>query len=188
MKDVIEREFLEEVVEDRQRSTRRKGINSKQKGNAFERVIAKTFSERFGKSFARTVSSGAYTGGKNVKNAQVLSEDQLLIFASDIRCPKEFRFSIECKSYKEISFYDLFNKKSILYDWYAQSSTDAALLKKSPLLIVKTNNHKPVVFVPLEELISHSIEVKPVFIHENRGCFWLEDFLTIDDSFFFLSS
>jgi len=183
----IEKEFLSNIIEDKKHPTRKKGINSKQKGNSFERIIAKVFSERFNRSFARTVSSGAYTGGKNVKNAEVLSEEQLLIFASDIRCPKDFAFSIECKSYKALDFYDLFNESSNLFSWYEQSERDAKLLNKEPLLIVKTNQHKPIVFVEMDYLIKHPCsDKKPVFIHKCKACFWLEDLLTFSDSFFFI--
>lgn len=178
----LEREFLSDEINVKTHPKKRKSINSKQKGNSFERTIAKLLTERFGREFRRTVSSGAYTGGMNVKNADSLTESQLLIFVSDIRTPEDFKFSIECKSYKEIGFYDLFSKSSNLYSWYEQSETDSKLLKRSPLLIVKTNNHKPIVFVKLEVAPK---TIKPVFIHEGRCCYWLEDLLTLPDSYFF---
>ena len=180
----IEKEFLDNVIDEKHHPKKR--VNSKQKGNSFERNVAKLFSERFKKPFARTVSSGAYTGGSNVKNASNLTEEQLLIFASDIRCPKDFAFSIECKSYKSLDFYDLFNESSHLFDWYNQSETDAKLLNKEPLLIVKTNQHRPIVFVGMDYLMRHPYsDKKPVFIHKYKACFWLEDLLTFSDSFFF---
>lgn len=185
MSKSIEEEFLTDV-EIKTHSKRRKSINSKQKGNSFERNIAKLLTERFGKEFRRTVSSGAYTGGLNVKNAEFLTESQLLVFVSDIRTPEDFKFSIECKSYKSIDFYDLFNKSSNLYSWYKQSETDAKLLKRNPLLIVKTNNHKPIVFVKISDAPQPD-KLAPVFIHEGRCVYWLEDLLTLSESYFFSS-
>ena len=136
--------------------------------------------------FSRTIGSGNYTGGKNAHNADTLSEEQRLMFVSDLRTPKNFAFSIEHKFYAKIDFYDLFNKSSNLFEWYEQSETDSKLLNKSPLLIVKTNQHKRIAFVKLDYLLKHKINIQPVFIHKDRACFWLEDLLKAPDDFFFL--
>lgn len=143
--------------------------------------------ERFpGKIFSRTMGSGNYTGGKNAKNAELLSEEQKLMFVSDVRTPKEFNFSIEHKFYAKIDFYDLFNKSSDLNSWYEQATTDAKLLGKTPLLIVKTNQHKRIVFVRMTELVKNDFfKDKIVFIHKGWGCMWFEDFLEAPDNFFF---
>ena len=96
----IEDEFLKEVVPDKQRSTRKKTINAKKKGNRGELDCVNILKERFpGKIFSRTMGSGNYTGGKNAHNAELLTEEQKLMFVSDIRCPKEFKFCIEHKFY-----------------------------------------------------------------------------------------
>ena len=39
---------------------------AKQKGNAWERDVAKDLSETFNENFIRVPNSGAYTGGANV--------------------------------------------------------------------------------------------------------------------------
>lgn len=183
----IEEEFLNEVVETKTRSTRRKGINSKNKGSNAERELAHILNERFkGYTFARSVSSGAYTGGQNRGRAETLDESQLLVFAGDIRVPKNFNFTIEHKFYKSLDFYDLFNPSSKLFDWYSQSEADAKMVNKEPLLIVKTNNHKRIAFVNMSYLVKHpNINSNIVFIHKAKGCFWLEDLLKEPDSFFF---
>lgn len=183
MKTDIEKEFLSQVVPDKQRSVGTKRINGKKKGNRGELDCVNILKKRFpGKIFSRTMGSGNYTGGKNAHNAELLTEEQKLMFVSDIRCPKEFKFCIEHKFYAKIDFYDLFNKSSDLYKWYEQSEADAKLLNKFPLLIVKTNQHKRIVFVKIEHA---SKKLKPVFIHEGRCCYWLEDFLTLSDEYFF---
>lgn len=187
----IEDEFLKEVIPDKQRSTRKKSKNSKKKGNRGELDCVNILKKRFpGKIFTRTMGSGNYTGGKNAYHAETLTEEQILLFAGDIRCPKEFKFSIEHKFYAKIDFYDLFNKSSDLYKWYEQSVTDAKLLNKSPLLIVKTNQHKRIAFVMMDDILNYrknNLErtPSPVFIHEGRACYWLEELLKFKDSFFF---
>jgi len=184
MKTDIEEEFLTQVVPDKQRTKKRS--NSKKKGNRGEYDLVKILKERFpDKIWSRTFGSGAYTGGLNANHSKLLTEEQKLLFVSDIRCPKEFRFSIEHKFYEKIDFYDLFNKSSNLFSWYEQADTDAKLLNKSPLLIVKTNKHKRIVFVKLDVAPRN---LKPVFVHENRCCYWLEDFLTLPDEYFFLDN
>ena len=156
--DNIEKEFLGEVIPDKLHPKKRK--NCKAKGNRGELECVNILKERFpGKVFSRTMGSGNYTGGKNAHNAETLTEEQILLFAGDVRCPKEFKFSIEHKFYANLDFYDLFNKSSNLFKWYEQSETDARLLKKFPMLIVKTNQHKRIVFVKLEHA---SKSLKPV--------------------------
>jgi Holliday junction resolvase len=185
MLDDIENEFLENILPDKQRPRKKK--NSKVKGNTGERELVKILTERFpNKIFTRTMGSGNYTGGKNAYHANILDESQKLLFVADIRTPKEFKFSIEHKFYNSIDFYDLFNKSSNLFSWYTQSATDAKLLKKQPLLVVKTNRHKRIAFLPLEVLLNEpSLKDSVVFIHNNHACMWLEDLLKAPDSFFF---
>ena len=187
MKD-IESEFLGTNVPDKQRSTRKKTINAKKKGNRGELDAVNILKERFkGQIFSRTMGSGNYTGGQNAKNAELLTEEQKLMFVSDIRTPKEFKFSIEHKFYASIDFYDLFNKSSDLHKWYEQAETDAKLLERSPMLIVKTNKHKRIVFVKMDYLIKNPYldNNKIVFIHEGWACLWFEDLLNAPDCFFF---
>ncbi len=182
----IEEEFLNDVVDIKTHSTRKKSKNSKKKGNRGELELTHILNERFkGYTFARSVSSGAYTGGSNQYRAKSLTEEQLLIFSGDIRVPINFKFTIEHKFYNEASFWDLFNKSSNLYEWYNQSETDAKNAGKEPMLIVKYNNHKRIVFLNIKYLMDNKIKIKPVFTHESKACFWLEDILALDDSFFF---
>ncbi len=181
----IEDEFLKEVIPDKQRSNRKKSLNSKKKGGRGERECKDIFNNRFKNIaiFSRTPGSGNYVGGANAYKAKNLSEEQLQMMTSDLFCNNaKFKFSIEHKFYANLDFYDLFNKSSNLFKWYEQSETDARLLKKFPMLIVKTNQHKRIVFVKLEHA---SKSLKPVFVHEGRCCYWLEDLLTLPDEYFF---
>lgn len=189
----IEDEFLKEIIPDKQRSNRKKTLNSKKKGSRGEKECKDIFNNRFKEIaiFSRTPGSGNYVGGANAYKAKNLSEEQLQMMTSDLFCNNiKFKFSIEHKFYAKIDFYDLFNKSSDLYKWYEQSVTDAKLLNKSPLLIVKTNQHKRIAFVMMDDILNYrknNLEgtPSPVFIHEGRACYWLEELLKFKDSFFF---
>ena len=88
-------------------------------------------------------------------------------------------FTIEHKSYQEISFWDLFNASSDLHSWMKQSQDDADFVNKKPMLIAKFNNRKRIVFIK-DEIDGY------VFRHNNWYCMWLEDFLgQQDDNYFF---
>ena len=104
----IEEEFLSEVetkIKTKPKA-RKKSINSKRKGSAAELDLAHILNERFqGYTFARSVQSGAYTGGFNQSRAEALTEEQKLVFSGDIRVPKNFKFTIEHKAYAEFDFF-----------------------------------------------------------------------------------
>lgn len=190
MANSIEDEFLTEVETKikNKPASRKKSINSKKKGNSGELELVHILNDRFKEhSFARSVSSGAYTGGMNQHRATTLTEEQKLVFSGDIRVPTDFKFTIEHKFYSKIEFWDLFNQGSDLFKWYEQSQTDADNVGKEPLLIVKINNHKRIAFVKMDYLIRHPYLTNDniVFYHNGRACLWLEELLKLPDEFFF---
>jgi len=153
-------------------------INSKQKGNTNERECAKILNERFGADlFKRVPFSGAFVGGQNRYNANVLTEEQKLAFASDIICPVWFRYAIEHKAYASMSFWDLFNESSDLNSWLKQAQGDADFVKKDPMVVVKINNHKRIVFI-------HQKIDGYVFEYRGWYCMWFADLLLQQDGFF----
>lgn len=177
----IEDEFLTEVetTVKTKKSNRKKSINSKKKGNHGELECVHILNDRFvGYTFARSVQSGAYTGGLNRGRAAALTEEQMLVFSGDIRIPKDFNFTIEHKFYAEASFWDLFNDGSDLHAWMEQAQSDADAVGKKPMLVVKYNNKKRIVFI-------HEKPMDEVFSHRGWNCYWFEDLLSLDDSFFF---
>ena len=185
----IEEEFLSEVetkIKTKPKA-RKKSINSKRKGSAAELELAHILNERFqGYTFARSVQSGAYTGGFNQSRAEALTEEQRLVFSGDIRVPKNFKFTIEHKAYAEFDFWWLFNLKSELYNWYEQSATDARNVGKIPMLVVKINNHKRIAFIPTDVLPEPGDGVPmPIFFHNGRACYWFDDLLKLPDEYFF---
>ena len=78
--------------------------NGKNKGSSFERKIANLLSDRFESKlgikngFRRNPDSGSFFGGSNKQRTQSYSLDYALF--GDLICPRNFRFSIECKHYK----------------------------------------------------------------------------------------
>ncbi len=95
---------------------------AKQKGNAWEREVAKDLSETFNENFIRVPNSGAYTGGANVYRIDQLTEQQKRMMDGDIMVPPCLsRFKIECKNYKTFDFHQLFNENKTLDKWIAQA-------------------------------------------------------------------
>ena len=156
-------------------------INAKKKGNRGELELVKILCERFGEGkFKRTPSSGGFVGGANRAFSGNLTEAQKQAFASDIIAPENFKFSIEHKFYKNpFTIFDLENKSSDINNWFEQVSGDAAFAGKEPLLIVKYNGKKRIVFS--RELVDID------YILETKGwyCYWLDDLIKIENSFWF---
>ena len=77
---------------------------AKQKGNSFERDVAKDLTDVFNLPFNRTFGSGAFLGGKNFHRRAGVSKSVTKASLGDIACPEEWDFIIECKSYADINF------------------------------------------------------------------------------------
>jgi hypothetical protein len=154
-------------------------LNSKKKGNRGELDFVHLLDERFGEGrFKRVPNSGSITGGLNREKVKNLDEAAIETLSGDIICPTKFKFNIEHKFYKDSNFFDLFNKKSNLQSWFNQCEGDANFSKKLPMLIVKYNGKKRIVFVKVK-LESYVFETKGWY------CSWLSDLLLLEDSFFF---
>lgn len=95
---------------------------SKNKGNTWERDIARFLSDYYSESFIRTPHSGSYTGGKNAIRRNQLSESQTRSFKGDIVPPEDWiYFNSEAKFYKEFPWHQLYSGKAlILNQWIAQ--------------------------------------------------------------------
>jgi hypothetical protein len=117
-------------------------INSKGKGNAFERDIVKLFKVLFeDEGFERNAFSGSLYGGSNRHRMQGMNEEHTSAVCGDIICPKDFPFSIECKAYKELDFHNIINGKcTTLDEWIEQAEDDAKASNKEMLVIIKINN------------------------------------------------
>jgi hypothetical protein len=79
---------------------------SKNKGNAFEREVAKFLSELYQDPFCRVPNSGAFIGGANTHRKQMLSENQIKSFKGDIVPPDSWcNFNAEAKNYADFPFH-----------------------------------------------------------------------------------
>jgi hypothetical protein len=121
-------------------------INSKNKGNTFERKIANLLSARFltqtgiEQSFRRDVTSGSFFGATNQKRLE--THDVETATFGDIMAPANFNFSIECKHYKTPPTFTSMMKQDckMISDWIAQAVQDATNSGKMMLVIAKFNN------------------------------------------------
>lgn len=192
--DKFEDEFLTEVETTikTQKAKRKKGINSKKKGNNNENECKKILNERFEgvAIFQRTPNSGAFVGGQNFYRKEQLNEEQNLLFVGDLYCNrKDLKFTIEHKAYAEASFWDLFNEASDLHSWMKQAEHDAESVGKQPMLIVKYNFHERIVFlVDLNSDFPIPSVFTTTFNNKKWSCFYLKELLKMPNSFFFEES
>lgn len=129
-------------------------VNSKNKGNTFERKIANLLCERFAehtgiaKSFRRNADSGSFFGGSNFKRIE--THDTEKASYGDIIAPSAFRFNIECKHYKDgPSFSSMLKQEYATFDkWIEQAELDSKSSSKLVLIIMKFNNVLESVMVP----------------------------------------
>jgi hypothetical protein len=163
-------------------------VNGKNKGNTFERKISGLLSTRFSsflgidKAFRRNADSGSFFGGSNSYRAEQHDLDNACF--GDVMCPKNFRFTVECKHYKSSPTFQSIVKGNVSQwdDWLEQSENDAKTANKEPLLIVKYNNVPEIVFVktPLKEKT-------PIAVYKSFNIYQLSEFLTLDEASFFTS-
>jgi len=114
---------------------------SKNKGKSWERDVANFLSDLYGASFIRVPSSGAYVGGKNAVRKEFLHEGQIRSMKGDITPPGEWKhLNIECKSYAEFPFHQLFTSGKItLLDNWIDQTIEAADDNDLNIVIMKFN-------------------------------------------------
>lgn len=109
----------------------------KQKGNAFERVVADHLTNIFELKFFRTPGSGAYVGGRNFHRVNELTNSQQLLLEGDIVVPEELEFlKFECKTLKKFSFSSLLENNALFESWVEQAKSEEKLW----FLVFKINN------------------------------------------------
>lgn len=100
-------------------------IHSRNKGNAFERYIAKQLSEWCGSTVTRSPSSGGWA-----KTGDVTPKDPAMMI--------EFPFCVELKNREAWDFMELLtgdNLKTGIKSWWEQVLGDSQKSKKIPLLV-----------------------------------------------------
>lgn len=140
-------------------------INCKKKGSRVELEIAKKFTERFGVKFFRTPFSGSFYTNNKIE----LNEHQ----AGDIYCEDDnFKFCIEIKARKDISFFQFLNGYFDNFILQAEKNNK----NKEPLLIIKINNH------PIFCLLKKENKIK----YGDYGIFYLKDLFSFNNEYFFI--
>lgn len=109
-------------------------INSRTKGNRFERDVAKYMQEWTGYEFGRVPSSG----GLRWKKTDNITGD---ITCTDTKHARRFPFSIECKFYNELKFEHLLlgNKSGKIVSFWEQCKADGVRANKVPMLVMRYN-------------------------------------------------
>lgn len=164
-----------------------KRVNGKNKGSTFERKIANLLSERFAsflgvpQGFRRNPDSGSYFGGSNTQRTQTHSMDYAIF--GDLICPRNFKFSIECKHYKTAPTFQSIVEQSVKQwdGWLAQAQQDAANSGKLMALIVKYNNVNELLFT--DQIIHGSLT--PCLTYKNYHIYKLSEVLGLNNQFFF---
>jgi hypothetical protein len=147
--------------------------NSKNKGKAFERVVAKHLQSVFDLSFLRVPNSGAFCGGANSFRVQTISSDQHLLVDGDIIVPKQLSpFSFECKSYKDISWSEILYKggNSHIDKWIVQA---AQTKKPFWFIIFKINRQGEFVVMPSCYQMMWDIKVRNHIFFKNNSTYVL---------------
>lgn len=79
------------------------GNAAKNKGKKFEREVADFLSKAFNLNFKRSITSGAFTGGKNQFRTQQMDANQVKLVRGDIIPPDNLSLVVECKNHREFS-------------------------------------------------------------------------------------
>jgi len=161
-------------------------VNGKAKGSSFERKIANLLSDRFKsitgieQSFRRNPDSGSFFGGSNKRRTETHDLDYAIF--GDLICPKNFKFSVECKFYKQGPTFAAIVKGDITQwdDWLKQAKQDSELYHKGLMLIMKYNGISEVVLT--EQQYDNITSVMP---YKGFYLYKLSEFLTLKDEIFF---
>jgi len=135
---------------------KKKRVNSKAKGGAFERKIATMLNEQFEtKEFNRTPGSGAFA------TTHVLPEH--ITVAGDLITPLNFKFCIECKKgYNDQTIYSLLDYNSKIWQFVEQCEKDAKKMKKVPMIIYK-QDRKDTLVITYKDMFTTMIPSITIF-------------------------
>lgn len=164
----------------------KKKINSKNKGNSFERKMAKTFSLRFAAhtglsdGFRRNSDSGSFFGSTNQK--RIASHGTENANFGDLIIPETFQYCLECKHYKAPPSLNAILRQDwkLLDDWIGQARQDADNAGKHWMVVVKFNNIDE--FVVLPKLFG---TLQSVFVYKGFPVVPLKLLFEQPDEFFF---
>ena len=122
---------------------------SKAKGNAWELEVAKFLSETYKESFIRIPSSGAFVGGKNNFRKTQIDSAQLQGKKGDIHPPETWKhWNIECKSYADFPFHQLWYADVKILDAWIQQQKDVEDEGDLNLILIKISRKEKWVVFP----------------------------------------
>ena len=121
---------------------------SKAKGNAWELEVSKFLTDTYSESFLRVPSSGAFVGGKNTHRKATIDQAQLSSKKGDIHPPMGWNhFNLECKSYADFPFHQLWYADVKILDAWIQQQKDVEDEGDLNLILIKiSRKDKWVVF------------------------------------------
>lgn len=124
---------------------------SKSKGNAWELEVSKFLTETYGETFLRIPSSGAFVGGKNTHRKATLDAGQLSSKKGDIHPPGGWKhFNLECKSYADFPFHQLWFTDVKILDAWIQQQRDVEDEGDLNLILIKISRKEKWVVFPAE--------------------------------------
>lgn len=122
------------------------GKRSKDRGKAYERLVAGSLTEYTGVNFRKTPASGGF----NRQGIQVAGH----IFCGDLMCDSpDFKFSVEAKNRKAFSFQHILSSldNCDFTQWWFQTVRDARIHNLEPMLWFKPKPGSPDNFVVVTE-------------------------------------
>ena len=121
---------------------KKKRLNSKNKGNTFQRKIAQMLNEHFATTdFAPTPGSGAFATTHNLPA-------HLQIYG-DLITPQNFCFVLECKKgYNSENIGSTFTNKSLIREALQQADRDAKKCSKIPMVIFQQDRKDILCIIP----------------------------------------
>lgn len=122
---------------------------SKAKGNSWELEVSKFLTETYGSTFLRVPSSGAFVGGKNTHRKSGLDSGQLASKKGDIHPPHDWKhWNIECKSYADFPFHQLWYADVKILDAWIQQQKDVEDEGDLNLILIKISRKEKWVVYP----------------------------------------
>lgn len=108
---------------------KKKKINSRTKGNTFERKICGLLNEALNTTeFSRSPGSGAF--------ATTHSLPKHLSLQGDILTPQDFPYMIECKKgYNKVGVNDLLDPSGVIISFFKKAEEQAGIVGKVPMLV-----------------------------------------------------
>lgn len=169
MKDSYDSKLLKEKL------SKKKRVNSRSKGNTFERKICALLNDRFNTTeFCRSPGSGAFATTHSLP-------DYLKVYG-DLITPKNFKHIIECKKgYNKVNINSIFNNSSELWEFIKQSERDSQVSGKTSVIVYQ-QDRQPALIISRIGLFSRFSDTITFDQYEIN---LLEKILSLSDDYFF---